>query len=80
MTKGLSFRSRRFATAETTFFVNRLRTVDQDLECTPREWTKLGCEFDHLPGMLLFELCRALVSKCRVEPLAIIDFLDEARQ
>jgi hypothetical protein len=27
----------------------------------PREWTGSGCGFDHLPGMLLFELDGAAV-------------------
>jgi hypothetical protein len=46
----------------------------------PREWTGLGRELDHLPGILLFERCRAPVSEGGVEPLAVIDLLDKARQ
>ena len=46
----------------------------------PREWTGSGCGFDHLPGVLLFEPDGAPISERGVEPLAVVDLVDEARQ
>ena len=46
----------------------------------PREWTGSGCGFDHLPGVLLLERDGAAISKRGVQPLAVVDLVDEARQ
>ena len=46
----------------------------------PRKWTRSGCGFDHLLGVLLFEAYGAPVSERGVEPLAVVDYVDEARQ
>ncbi len=35
-------------------------------------------QIDHPPGVLLFELGRAPVSKRGMEPLAVVDLLDES--
>jgi Transposase IS66 family len=54
--------------------------VDRCLECTPAGGQVSGCGFDHLPGMLLFEPDGAPISERGVEPLAVVDLVDEARQ
>jgi predicted HNH restriction endonuclease len=50
------------------------------LECTPSGGHRSGRQIDHPPGVLLFELGRAPVSKRGMEPLAVVDLIDEARQ
>ena len=55
------------------------RNVDPRFGVHPCGWTGSGCGFDHLPGMLLLKLGGAPVSERRVEPLAIVDLIDEAR-
>src|SRR6266542_2139026 len=50
------------------------------VECTPSGGHGSGREIDHPPGVLLFELGRAPVSKRGMEPLAVVDLIDEARQ
>src|SRR4249920_767181 len=42
----------------------------------PREWTRSGCGFDHLPGVLLFEPDGAPISERGMEPLAVVDLVD----
>ena len=59
------------------------RLVPTSNSCTgvhPREWTRSGCGFDHLPGVLLFEPDGAPISERGMEPLAVVDLVDEARQ
>src|SRR6266545_7166572 len=50
------------------------------LKCTPPGGRRSGRQIDHPPGVLLFELGRAPVSKRGMEPLAVVDLLDEAGQ
>src|SRR6266545_5079837 len=49
-------------------------------KCTPPGGRRSGRQIDHPPGVLLFELGRAPVSKRGMEPLAVVDLLDEAGQ
>ena len=54
--------------------------LDADLECTPASGHRSGRQIDHPPSVFLFELGRAPVSERRMEPLAVVDLIDEARQ
>jgi len=48
------------------------------LECTPASGHGSGRQIDRPPGVLLFELVRAPVSKRGMEPLAVVDLFDES--
>jgi DNA replication protein DnaC len=54
--------------------------LDADLERTPSGGHRSGRQIDHPPGVFLFELGRAPVSERRMEPLAVVDLINEARQ
>src|SRR6266545_2824955 len=54
--------------------------ADRTMKCTPPGGRRSGRQIDHPPGVLLFELGRAPVSKRGMEPLAVVDLLDEAGQ
>jgi len=49
------------------------------LDCTPSGGHLGDGLLDSLPGELLLEVVRAAVAKGRVQPLGIVDLLDEAR-
>ena len=53
---------------------------DYGVECTLSGGHRSGRQIDHPPGVLLFELDRAPVSERGMEPLAVVDLFDEARQ
>ena len=63
----------------TRFHAARVK-IGRDVGVHPREWTGSGRGFDHLPGVLLFEPDGAPIAERRMEPLAVVDLVDEARQ
>jgi hypothetical protein len=62
-----------------TFRGSILDADTPSLECTPPDGHGSGRQIDHPPGVFLFALDRAPVSERRMEPLAVVDLIDEAR-
>jgi hypothetical protein len=60
--------------------VDKGAKITTSLECTPASGHSSGREIDHPPGLFLFELDGAPVSERGMEPLAVVDLLDEAGQ
>ena len=56
------------------------RSTTLALECTPWGGQLRYSLLDSLPGELLLEIDGTAVAKGRVQPLGIVDLLDEARK